>query len=1520
MHVFLVQEGFLGDQTISFHDDPSSFGFPNGGWRTSGAAVNGDDDLFEITFLKGRKTTYKITPGGSNDTNQDGISDFNTYDPETGQYDGFYTQDLNESWGSLANITLQLETETIGIIYGHGQSSGNSETTDGIPNTGPTFTPLTFPKSGSDFQGTLDDFKLYSRPLADHEIIYFRNTEAGPKYLNTSAPLTIAENQPISSIVGDFNATDPDTNATLTYHLVSGVGDGNNSLFTMESNGTLKTASLLDYESGANLSIRVQVKDEYNATSEEVFTINVKDNILDETFALIPSPTWEAGSNFSYSIDVFDNIILVGARYESTNGLYRSGAAYVYRRESNGSITLLDKLTSPSPGENDQFGGCVKLNNQYAFIGAKHADLNGDDNNGGVFVYKFESNGTISFHTRLGPTSGGNSDQYGWSLDVDDDQILVGAHYADANGPNSGEGYLYQLESNGSITLLDNFIGSDTANWDKYGAHVSLDGNHMLIGSYESDPSNPAKSGAAFLNKIEANGTVTELQKITDLPPTLNDRFGERVDLENNLMVIGAPRGDHLGLIDSGYAMVGFLESNGTLTRVAKLSSPNPSADNKFGNDVLINGNFISVLSRGENSIHFWEFDRVQKSTSYKGAVSLSGSPNKFEGTYEIHHTTLYARVVGYDDNGSEHPGKTLVYDLPSWFKRANHFVDLNSSVNLEMIWVEPGTFTMGQVGVAEPVHQVTLNSGFYLGKHEVSQAQYEAVMTGNLSGLSATPSQWPNNPNRPVEKVSWDDAQIFLSRLNTLEANNLPSGWAYVLPTESQWEYACRAGTKTTYSWGNDINSTNANWNHGNDANQTVNVGQYDANPWGFFDMHGNVWEWTADWHAAYSSDAQTDPEGPATGSSRVLRGGAWFNPGTNLRSAYRNSVYTGYSSADIGFRLSFQYTNKPPADLNSTASLTIAENQPVSTTVGEFNATDTEGGAITYHFVNGENNNSLFTLDTNGTLKTATSFDYESNALTYTISVQAKDELNATTEGNFTVTLSNANDPATGTVTISGTAEVGQTLSVSNSLSDPDGIGAITYTWYRDGHPIIYGGTLKDGVNGVDGLDGAERITLSSDGNHAYATGYEDNAVSWYERNASTGALNYGGLLKDGVDGVDGLDSAIGVTLSTDGYHAYVTVGMKCGELVTRNPVTGALTYVGMLKDGVNGVEGLDGAWGVTLSLDGKHAYFTGGNDDAVSWYERNASTGALTYGGMLKDGVNGVDGLDGAKIVSLSSDGDHAYVTSYFDKAVSWYERNASTGSLTYRGMLKDGVDGVDGLDGARIVSLSSDGDHAYVTGQHDDAVSWYERNATTGALNYGGLLKDGVNGVDGLDGARIVSLSSDGDHAYVTSYFDKAVSWYERNASTGSLTYRGMLKDGVDGVDGLDGANSVTLSADGNHAYVTGQDDDAVSWFTRDPVTGALYYGYASGANYTLTEADLGKSITVTASYTDGGSFEHNITSPGTSIIQPPSYTPLTDSNFQTAVNLWFVTKLMQRLLMATSGIGIPRLLLICIRLS
>ena len=217
------------------------------------------------------------------------------------------------------------------------------------------------------------------------------------------------------------------------------------------------------------------------------------------------------------------------------------------------------------------------------------------------------------------------------------------------------------------------------------------------------------------------------------------------------------------------------------------------------------------------------------------------------------------------------------------------HEADLNESVAMEMIWVEPGTFSMGQDGVATPVHEVTLTKGFYLGKYEVTQAQYEAVMTGNTDGLSATPSNWPNNADRPVEKVSWDDIQKFLTRLNAQEAGNIPAGWAYVLPTEAQWEYACRAGTTTAYSWGDSITTSNANYSDSG-YSQTRDVGLYVPTPGAFLictAMCGSG-QRTGTQHTVleHRPTLRAQLRAPP-----CLRGGSWSNTGTSLRSAYRST-----------------------------------------------------------------------------------------------------------------------------------------------------------------------------------------------------------------------------------------------------------------------------------------------------------------------------------------------------------------------------------------------------------------------------------------------------------------------------------------------------------------------------------------------------------------------------------------------------------------------------------------------------
>ena len=228
----------------------------------------------------------------------------------------------------------------------------------------------------------------------------------------------------------------------------------------------------------------------------------------------------------------------------------------------------------------------------------------------------------------------------------------------------------------------------------------------------------------------------------------------------------------------------------------------------------------------------------------------------------------------------------------------------LGNGIELEMIWVPSGSFMMGSPKTEperarnETQRKVTIKKGFYLGKYEVTQAQYETIMKRNLSNVDPTPSHFANRPSCPVENVSWEEIQIFLNRLNHMQKHRsqLPSGFKFTLPTEAQWEYACRAGTKTAYSFGSKITSFNANYNLDKDKGTTKPVGAYPANNWGFFDMHGNVWENT-------SSIFET-----STSNSKELfarKGGSWRNRSINIRSARKLQYTRTLRHMDIGFRV---------------------------------------------------------------------------------------------------------------------------------------------------------------------------------------------------------------------------------------------------------------------------------------------------------------------------------------------------------------------------------------------------------------------------------------------------------------------------------------------------------------------------------------------------------------------------------------------------------------------------------------
>jgi formylglycine-generating enzyme required for sulfatase activity len=213
--------------------------------------------------------------------------------------------------------------------------------------------------------------------------------------------------------------------------------------------------------------------------------------------------------------------------------------------------------------------------------------------------------------------------------------------------------------------------------------------------------------------------------------------------------------------------------------------------------------------------------------------------------------------------------------------------------------------------------HQVTVST-FYMGKYEITQKEWREVMGNN-------PSHFQGD-NLPVEKVSWDDAVEYCNKRSQREGlapayteKRRKVSWnrnanGYRLPTEAEWEYACRAGTSGPFNTGNNITTGQANYDgnapYNNNAKgtyrkKTVDVGSFASNPWGLYDMHGNVYEWCWDWYGDYTSGAQIDRAGPSTGSNRVMRGGSWYFYARYVRSSYRRYFSPSFRVNYLGFRL---------------------------------------------------------------------------------------------------------------------------------------------------------------------------------------------------------------------------------------------------------------------------------------------------------------------------------------------------------------------------------------------------------------------------------------------------------------------------------------------------------------------------------------------------------------------------------------------------------------------------------------
>ena len=230
---------------------------------------------------------------------------------------------------------------------------------------------------------------------------------------------------------------------------------------------------------------------------------------------------------------------------------------------------------------------------------------------------------------------------------------------------------------------------------------------------------------------------------------------------------------------------------------------------------------------------------------------------------------------------------------------KAQLTVDLGGGVTMELILIPPGTFDMGSdkgKGNEKPVHKVTLKKAFYIGKYEITQEQWQAV-------LGANPSRF-KDPKKPVETVSWDACRDFVAKLSE------KTGRKFALPSEAEWEYACRGGSTTEFCFGDaEAGLGEYAWFSGNSGKMTHVVGQKKPNKWGLYDMHGNVWEWCEDvGHDSYEVGAPTDGSAWTEGGNqglRVLRGGAWVGSPSFCRSAGRSRWDPSYRFINFGCRV---------------------------------------------------------------------------------------------------------------------------------------------------------------------------------------------------------------------------------------------------------------------------------------------------------------------------------------------------------------------------------------------------------------------------------------------------------------------------------------------------------------------------------------------------------------------------------------------------------------------------------------
>lgn len=389
-----------------------------------------------------------------------------------------------------------------------------------------------------------------------------------------------------------------------------------------------------------------------------------------------------------------------------------------------------------------------------------------------------------------------------------------------------------------------------------------------------------------------------------------------------------------------------------------------------------------------------------------------------------------------------------------------------------------------------------------------------------------------------------------------------------------------------------------------------------------------------------------------------------------------------------------------------------------------------------------------------------------------------------------------------------------VGGHLYVANSIDDRISIFGIA--------PLQPVEVEEDGVAGAEGLLGAEGVAVDPYGRNLYATGVTDDALTTFSIDRASGALTATDVLKNDIGGVTGLRGAVGVVVSPDARHVYaIGAGNSTIAAFARDLESGALSFIESEQQGNHGVQDFLGPRIAAISPDGKQIYTAAFQGNSVTWFTRDPASGALSFGGSARNGVGGVQGVGGAYGVSISPDGRHVYAAGLSDDSIAVLARDAATGALAFASRVQDGVGGVDGIDGATSTAVSSDGRHVYATGFNDNAVAVFERDAATGALTFVERKRDNEAGILRLAGPYYVAVSDDGRSVVVTASADNSINVFRRDPTTGRLFLAQVEQNGVDGVTKAASPRGIAIAPGGLATFIASSGDNAVHAFVPEP---------------------------------------------------------------------------------------------------